>query len=331
MGAFWSPPEDDAAEPPRDHGARGGGPSSWSLPTAALVACSLAIAAAAGPIYALSERTAARPPRPRRYIDEVLAPMRLLGRVVLLVGALAARLGRDQPSPTSSAASPSRRRSSSRSRRRRHDRRRLPGQPARRRARLAGYVAVQLVTSNVVMTREILRRRLDVQPGVLAHRLRAALRGGGHPHDQRDRAQPGHHDRRRRPRLEHHLRPLPLPPRRRRGARRRSPGSSGWRPTRSHARPHGTRPARSAHDPGNLRHPRRSPAALFAYRLCAGPSLADRVIALNGLVLVGHGRHRHPRRAHRRSARSCPTLVAIALVGPISNGMIARFIEGRTS
>ena len=30
-------------------------------------------------------------------------------------------------------------------------------------------------------------------------------------------------------------------------------------------------------------------AALFSYRLCAGPSLADRVIALNGLVLVGMG------------------------------------------
>ena len=30
-------------------------------------------------------------------------------------------------------------------------------------------------------------------------------------------------------------------------------------------------------------------AALFTYRLCAGPSLADRVVALNGLVLVGMG------------------------------------------
>ena len=31
----------------------------------------------------------------------------------------------------------------------------------------------------------------------------------------------------------------------------------------------------------------------------------------------------------RASGRSFPTLVAIALVGPISNGMIARFIEAR--
>jgi multicomponent Na+:H+ antiporter subunit E len=36
---------------------------------------------------------------------------------------------------------------------------------------LLGYVAVQLVSSNVFMTREILRRRPDLQPGVLAHRL----------------------------------------------------------------------------------------------------------------------------------------------------------------
>ena len=30
-------------------------------------------------------------------------------------------------------------------------------------------------------------------------------------------------------------------------------------------------------------------AACFAWRLATGPSLADRVIALNGLVLVGMG------------------------------------------
>lgn len=37
--------------------------------------------------------------------------------------------------------------------------------------RLAGYVAVQLVTSNIVMTREVLRRRSSSRPGVLGHRL----------------------------------------------------------------------------------------------------------------------------------------------------------------
>jgi multicomponent Na+:H+ antiporter subunit E len=38
-------------------------------------------------------------------------------------------------------------------------------------ARLAGYVLVQLVTSNFVMAREILRRSPSLHPGVLAHRL----------------------------------------------------------------------------------------------------------------------------------------------------------------
>ena len=39
-------------------------------------------------------------------------------------------------------------------------------------ARLAWYVVTQLVTSNLVMTSEVLKRRPSAQPGVLAHRLR---------------------------------------------------------------------------------------------------------------------------------------------------------------
>jgi multisubunit Na+/H+ antiporter MnhF subunit len=66
----------------------------------------------------------------------------------------------------------------------------------------------------------------------------------------------------------------------------------------------------------------------FAYRLCTGPDLADRVIALNGLVVVGMaGIATHA--THTGTGAFLPTLVTIALVGPISNGMIARFIEGR--
>jgi multicomponent Na+:H+ antiporter subunit E len=38
--------------------------------------------------------------------------------------------------------------------------------------RLGGYVIAQLAVSNVLMTRQILRRRPDVRPGVVAHRLR---------------------------------------------------------------------------------------------------------------------------------------------------------------
>jgi multicomponent Na+:H+ antiporter subunit E len=55
-----------------------------------------------------------------------------------------------------------------------------PRRPAGRRVRirargvppLVAYVVSQLVVSNVLMTWQILRRRPDVRPGVLAHRLR---------------------------------------------------------------------------------------------------------------------------------------------------------------
>jgi multicomponent Na+:H+ antiporter subunit F len=71
-------------------------------------------------------------------------------------------------------------------------------------------------------------------------------------------------------------------------------------------------------------------AALFTIRLCVGPSLADRVVGLNGLVVVGMGAIA-THAAHTAVGSFLPTLVAIALVGPISNGMIARFIEARRS
>ena len=69
-------------------------------------------------------------------------------------------------------------------------------------------------------------------------------------------------------------------------------------------------------------------ALLFMLRLCLGPTLADRVVALNGLVVVGMGAIA-THAAHTGVGSFLPTLVAIALVGPIGNGMIARFIEER--
>lgn len=71
-------------------------------------------------------------------------------------------------------------------------------------------------------------------------------------------------------------------------------------------------------------------AGLFGYRLCAGPSLADRVAALNGLVAVGMAAIA-THAAHTGVGSFLPALVAIALVGPIGNGMIARYIEARKS
>ena len=69
-------------------------------------------------------------------------------------------------------------------------------------------------------------------------------------------------------------------------------------------------------------------AALFTVRLCLGPSLADRIVALNGLVVVGMGAIA-THAAHTGVGAFLPTLVAVALVGPIGNGMIARFLEAR--
>jgi multisubunit Na+/H+ antiporter MnhF subunit len=71
-------------------------------------------------------------------------------------------------------------------------------------------------------------------------------------------------------------------------------------------------------------------AGLFAYRLAAGPSLSDRIAALNGLVVVGMGGIA-THAAHTAIGAFLPTLVAVALVGPIGSGMIARYIEARQS
>ena len=72
-GAFWSPPEDETLRAPVP-AKRSGGPLLMVGPTAVLVACSLGVAAAAGPIYALSERTADELLDRAGYIDKVLGP-----------------------------------------------------------------------------------------------------------------------------------------------------------------------------------------------------------------------------------------------------------------
>ncbi len=71
MGAFWSPPEVEAPQP-RLPVRRGGGPLLMVAPTVALVVASLAIAAAAGPIFAFSERTAQDLMDRQGYIEQVL-------------------------------------------------------------------------------------------------------------------------------------------------------------------------------------------------------------------------------------------------------------------
>lgn len=66
----------------------------------------------------------------------------------------------------------------------------------------------------------------------------------------------------------------------------------------------------------------------FLYRLLNGPTLTDRVNAIGGLIIAGMGAIA-TNAAHTGTGAFLPVLVAVALVGPISNGMTARYIESR--
>jgi multicomponent Na+:H+ antiporter subunit D len=74
-GAFWSPAEDRDRPPAAERLLpSGGGPRLMVAPTVALVVCSLAVAVAAGPIYAFSQRAAEDLLERGRYIEDVLGP-----------------------------------------------------------------------------------------------------------------------------------------------------------------------------------------------------------------------------------------------------------------
>jgi multicomponent Na+:H+ antiporter subunit D len=70
-GAFWSPAEEEPAPRRKTATRPGGGPALMVAPTAVLVACSIAVAVAAGPLYRLSERSARGLLEPQQYIGEV--------------------------------------------------------------------------------------------------------------------------------------------------------------------------------------------------------------------------------------------------------------------
>jgi multicomponent Na+:H+ antiporter subunit F len=69
-------------------------------------------------------------------------------------------------------------------------------------------------------------------------------------------------------------------------------------------------------------------AACFGYRCLAGPTLADRMIGVNGLLLVGMSAIAVHAVESGRGA-FLPALVAVSLVGFIGTGMIARYLERR--
>jgi multisubunit Na+/H+ antiporter MnhF subunit len=69
-------------------------------------------------------------------------------------------------------------------------------------------------------------------------------------------------------------------------------------------------------------------AVLFGYRMLVGPTLADRVNALNGLLVVGSSAVAAD--AVRTERGSFLTVVVVAaLVGFVGSSMVARFIESR--
>jgi multicomponent Na+:H+ antiporter subunit F len=67
---------------------------------------------------------------------------------------------------------------------------------------------------------------------------------------------------------------------------------------------------------------------LFGYRLLIGPTLADRINALNGLLVVGTSAVAASAVQTGRGA-FLPVLVVVALVGFIGTATVARFIESR--
>ena len=71
-GGFWSPAEEEPAPRRKTATRPGGGPALMVAPTAVLVACSIAVAVAAGPLYRLGERSARSLLEPQQYVEEVL-------------------------------------------------------------------------------------------------------------------------------------------------------------------------------------------------------------------------------------------------------------------
>lgn len=67
---------------------------------------------------------------------------------------------------------------------------------------------------------------------------------------------------------------------------------------------------------------------LFGVRLVLGPSLADRVLGLNGMTVVGMVLLAAKALDSGR-ASFLPVLVLLAVLGIVGTAMIARFLEGR--
>ena len=69
-------------------------------------------------------------------------------------------------------------------------------------------------------------------------------------------------------------------------------------------------------------------AALFVIRAIAGPSLSDRVIGIDGVIVAGMSLIMVNAVDTGRGA-FLPTAVVLALVSFVSTSIVARYIEGR--
>jgi multisubunit Na+/H+ antiporter MnhF subunit len=69
-------------------------------------------------------------------------------------------------------------------------------------------------------------------------------------------------------------------------------------------------------------------AGLFMLRMLRGPTLADRVNALNGLLVVGVSAIA-AHAVETAQGAFIPAIVVLTLVGFVGTAMVARFIEGR--
>lgn len=69
-------------------------------------------------------------------------------------------------------------------------------------------------------------------------------------------------------------------------------------------------------------------AALFAYRAVRGPSIVDRVVAVDGLVIIAVGAIAIDA-VRVEDARFADAAVLLAIIAFVGTGIVARFIERR--
>ena len=188
-------------------------------------------------------------------------------------------------------------------------------------ARLLGHFLVDLIRSNIVLTREIIAPRSRIHTAIVGVELPGCsdelLTADHQPAGTRARDDAGRDDRRSGGALRARAAP--------RGCRGGAPrGSAAHRPRIRRVRPGGEEPIviEIAYVVLGLA------AVLFAGRAIAGPSLSDRVIGIDGVIVSGMSIIIVNAMDTGRGA-FLPAAVVLALVSFVGTSVVARFIEGR--